>query len=683
MTSRDARRAKAATAGGLGLGGLLFALVLFDFRFDPLRTASKQGFLSNFFDMQARALLDGHLAIPDGAAGIEGFVVDGRTYIYFPPFPALLRIPVQLVTHEFDGRLTLLSMALGWIVFAAMSTKLLWFLRSTLRGNVPLGRLEATAAAFLLAAVTGGTVLTYDASLPWVYHEVYLWCSSMSVGAAYWLTRVLVDRSLRDCRWLGAFVLGAMMTRTTGGWALALATIGGGVWLMLRDRRTGRRLGLAMLAAGAAPLAAGITLNMVKFGHPYMFPLQNQVWSELNAHRREALAVNGGTITGPQFLLTSLVNYFRPDGIRFVEYFPWITLPAEAAKPYGGAFLDQTYRTGSITAFMPLLSVLTVVGLVALFRPRSPRSRRPLRWPALGVLAVTGGVMGYGYLANRYTSDFVPGLVFCGIVGFWVSVAWMDGRHRWLGRAAVGLVAALSMFSLAAQVAIGSATAAQLWRGDRLVSYVALQNRVSGGAGSAFASLVHRTDRLPEGGRTDQLAVVGDCEALFQHTGDRYEPWLLVQQRDMVSRVLATSQGTRSGLVRLVRQTSVEQRYISLEFLDDGRARLVIEDEDGNFYSQAFGFANGQRLTVTVHALPEFGQARVRVNDNPLLDLYVPLQEWDKDWYSDNSRFTFADPPPKQRGVAVLQTWGKVPELCGKLVTDAASGAARPGTAGP
>ena len=46
-------------------------------------------------------------------------------------------------------------------------------------------------------------------------------------------------------------------------------------------------------------------------------------------HRREALEVNGGSITGPQFFQTALVNYFRLDGIRFVDYFPWITLPAE------------------------------------------------------------------------------------------------------------------------------------------------------------------------------------------------------------------------------------------------------------------------------------------------------------------------------------------------------------------
>ena len=40
---------------------------------------------------------------------------------------------------------------------------------------------------------------------------------------------------------------------------------------------------------------------------PYLFPLEDQVWTGVNERRREALEVNGGTITGPQFFTTSFV----------------------------------------------------------------------------------------------------------------------------------------------------------------------------------------------------------------------------------------------------------------------------------------------------------------------------------------------------------------------------------------
>ena len=70
------------------------------------RTANPLGYASNFFDFQARALMDGHLWVTPGSLGIEAFHVDGREYMYFGPFPALLRIPVLWTTPEYDGRLT-------------------------------------------------------------------------------------------------------------------------------------------------------------------------------------------------------------------------------------------------------------------------------------------------------------------------------------------------------------------------------------------------------------------------------------------------------------------------------------------------------------------------------------------------------------------------------------------------
>ena len=49
---------------------------------------------SNFYDLQARAILEGRLDVPRGSLGIEAFVQDGRHYLYFPPGPALLRLPL-------------------------------------------------------------------------------------------------------------------------------------------------------------------------------------------------------------------------------------------------------------------------------------------------------------------------------------------------------------------------------------------------------------------------------------------------------------------------------------------------------------------------------------------------------------------------------------------------------------
>ena len=206
--------------------------------------------------------------------------------------------------------------------------------------------------------------------------------------------------------------------------------------------------------------------------------------------------------------------YLRPDGIRFTDYFPFITLPAHPAPAYNGAFIDQSYRTGSVTAFMPLLLVMFLVAFVAVFRPRARPELARLRMPMLVSILITGGVMGYGYYATRYTSEFVPAFVLGGAITTALLCGFLARRPSW--RAPVLAVMGIgTAFSILAQMLVGTSAEALVHRGDLLERYVQWQHDVSPGAQSR---LVSQVDALPEGGKTDDLAILGDCQTpLHQH----------------------------------------------------------------------------------------------------------------------------------------------------------------------
>src|SRR3954452_21000074 len=53
---------------------------------------------SDFYEAQAPAFLHLKWAIPPQTLKLEGFVHDGKTYTYFPPLPAFLRLPFVAVT---------------------------------------------------------------------------------------------------------------------------------------------------------------------------------------------------------------------------------------------------------------------------------------------------------------------------------------------------------------------------------------------------------------------------------------------------------------------------------------------------------------------------------------------------------------------------------------------------------
>ena len=600
MTDPDRRRRVISTSVGLTIGGIVHLLTLFNVSRDLGRTATS-GFFSGIYELQARAFLEGRIAVPDGSMAIEGFLRNGSTYMYFPPWPAILRLPVVMTTREFDGRLTLLSMGLAWIVFVVCATKLIWWLHTRITGREHVTRGEAFLVATFLAAAAGGTFMTYDAALPWVYHEVYAWAIAAALGALYWLLRVLAAPDWHSVRWLGAFCFVAIATRATAGWALCLTVIAVALWFAVRRTTPERRtLWWGILLAGLVPLALSIAYNLHKFDHVYMFPLQDQIWTQVNAHRREALEANGGAITGLQFFPTAFHAYLWPTGIRFVDYFPWITLPARPPEALAGAFVDQAYRTGSATAFMPLFMLLQVVSTVVVFSPWAPPRTRILRVPMFASVLITGAVMAYGYFAARYASEFVPALVLGGAIGTILVAQALHGRRAL--PVAAGVAAALAVFSMAAQLSTGLYMAAVHARGPQLERFIGWQQSASP---TAQAGLVTHSDSLADDGRTDELRISGDCDALYLNTGDAYEPWTTVQARGEAARIRPEGR-LRPGRVPLFRIAGTEDTAL-LEVTEDRELRFVLVGSDGEYGANTFVFPPNGYADLNLRNLTQYG----------------------------------------------------------------------------
>ena len=653
-----------ATTAGLTLGGLAYFLTLFDYRASLTRTTLQSGLFSSFYDQQARAFLAGHVDLPRDSLGIEGFVHDGKTYMYFPPWPAILRLPVLLTTHEYDGHLTLLSMAIAWVVLAVMVTKLVWLLLPRLGGVAEVGAGSAVLVALFLAAATGGTFLTYDAGQTWVYTEAYVWAVAAVVGGLYWLVRLLAEPTRHATWWLFVFVHLSLGSRATEGWSLALGTIALGVCWRFWPRRAAHPLWWRVVLAGLVPLALSVALNEYKFGTVYIFPLQDQVWTFLSEHRRAALAANGGGLTGPQFFTTSVMAFLRPDGIRFVDYFPFVTLPAHPAAAYDGAFLDQSYRTGSVTAFMPTLMAMFLVALVAVLRPRVRTEVAQLRLPLLVTVLVTGGVMGYGYYAARYASEFVPAMVLGGAVTTCLLAGWLR-RHRAWTLPAAAVLGAGTVFSLVAQMSIGTTMTAYAHRGDSLVRYLQWQHDVSP---AAQARLVTRVDGLPSGGTTDELAIRGDCEGLYLQTGDRYQPWIPVEERDRVLELTATTPRLRPGRARLVSVTGTDPEHVWIEV--DRRRQLRLVTGYGDLRARTSWFDLPTTGTVRIGVRNQIGLGFYQLVGTPGGSVgFLPSVYFDRDQNSLPALLTVSGSAPHlaRLGLRLRQLPGLPLPLCTEL----------------
>ena len=536
------RRFARAAAIGWAVAAIPFVWVLWNGRLDPLRVYGQRDSAS-FYDIQTRAFLHGHLSVPRGSLGIEEFVVHGRSYMYFGPFPSLLRMPVLALTHRFAGELTAPSILLAWLLTGLMTALLLWRVRGLVRGDAPVGRAEAVAAAALMVAVGGGSVLLYLASTPVVYDEAISWGIAFGIGTAFAVLGLLERPSWGRVATAGLFTLGAALTRSTMGYGGVAALLLAAAWLALgRSPAEGdRRWWPWVLLAGLVPLLAAIGINLAKFGTLFGLPLDAQVWTGVSPHRREMLAANGGSYFRLNFLPSTLQQYLRPDALRFTRVFPFVTMPAHPAPSVAGAVLDETYRTSSVPASMPLPFLLGFWGTVTAFRPKPVGRAALARIPLLGTMVATAGVLLIGYIANRYLGDFVPLLVLAAAVGFadlWRRIDRRSGRAR-IGFASA--IAVLAVFGVLANLALAYTAERLAPPGDQAAAYLRQQLDVSDRTGHPLQRHVVHGDQLPAQGAADELFVIGDCAALYLSTGEQYgTPWIPIERTEAGGRHDAT-----------------------------------------------------------------------------------------------------------------------------------------------
>lgn len=522
MTGAE-RRVRRATRAGLALGGVVFLLVLSAGR-ATLLPWSPAG---DFYDEQARALLDGRLDMDPGVLSIEAFFHDGRAYMYQPPFPALLRLPVQAVTDDLDGRLGAPSMLLAALVLAAATEKLVLEARRALRPAGATSRLELGLCALLGATVLGGATPVFLASRPWVYHESSLWGLAWTLAALAALLRVRRAPSWPAVSVLAAFALAAVLSRASVG-AGAVVAAGLLALVNLRARwpegRWRARLGgaggpAALALAALLPVVAYAGINLAKFGTLASVPFEEQGYTLVSEDRQAVLAANGGTLFGPRFAPTTLWHYLRPGALSLTRTFPFVDFAAPD-DPVGNVRFDLVDRTASVPTSLPGLLGAAVVGAAVLRRARGAGTDR--RGPAVALAGAGAGALAiipFGYIAERYLTDVVPVLAVGAAIGIQGLAAWRPGRP-----AARRLVGALAAVVVAAGAWVNVSLAARYQRleapnprpvlvAELVRAQAAVGDVIGGGPGATVAA------SLPAGAPPGALVAVGDCDGLYAWSG--------------------------------------------------------------------------------------------------------------------------------------------------------------------
>ncbi len=602
----------------------------------------------NFYEIQARALLDGDLAVPEDSLKFEGFVIDGRTYLYFGPLPAVARMPlVALADESLDGQLTGPSMLAAWAVLGWATSALLWRVRGVVRGDEPVSRAEAASAGLLVAGLLGGSVVLFLSGRPIVYHEAELWGMALGVASA-WGAVGLVDAPTRR-RVVVAGLLATATTLTRSSVGLGATAAVGVVAIVLVRRwwrsRSAAPRGAGALAAGAVlatvvALGAGVGVNLAKFHTPFGIPIEAQVFTEQDQRRQAMLAANDGRYFRLAFVPTTALQYLRPDGIGFRATFPFFEIPDRLPTLVGDLVFDERNRTSSMPVSYPGWTALGLVGAVALGR----RFRRPDR--LLGtvgpvVVATSLGVAGIltiGYLGNRYLADLFPTLALLGAAGAAVTWHRLDHPHRATRggrrRGAVVTLGLLTLFAVLANGAIGATNRHTTGSPARLRTWLALGEAVDARTFDSLAESVRRGTRLPKVGGAGDLFVTGDCDSLYWSDGTALADvkptnWRRVEGTAATGffrvevRLDGLAPGDSVDLLEADGSTPNDRTVLRLEVIDEQHLRPVLDDPRVGLVGAVVEWASGTTYELELSADPALGLIELwRGDERLLVDFY-------------------------------------------------------------
>jgi hypothetical protein len=386
--------------------------------------------LGGAYDSQAEHFLRGNVDVDVDAIGHEAMIVNGEVRMYFGPFPALLRIPLNFVYPAGRGKWSRISgfcagvialFAFAGLVRTALCSSLLSSRARNWLGN-----------ACLIGFAFGSPLLLLLGNLS-IYDEAVIWGLALSLGAIFFAFHSRLVEGSALTRALLGFSLcagGALLSRVTFGAPFILIA----PFLALKLQPQNR---IANLMALALPLCAALTfyvwLSYAKFGSLTGVNFDyyiNPVHSEF-AHKFGVFS--------PRRILNSFADYFS---LRFPSL--------QREPPFLAAdrhFYDHPslYSNDFSEVYLPLpwcsgwLIFGAIMGITCLVRRNGADAFE--RGATVALFGQFLCILSYFLLAQRYAADLYPFLIFCLIIFLGSGgVALLRSRYVIIGLIALSVV---------------------------------------------------------------------------------------------------------------------------------------------------------------------------------------------------------------------------------------------------
>jgi hypothetical protein len=397
--------------------------------------------LSESFDSLASSLVHGKAGVDPEAIGFEGLKRNGETYMYFGPFPALLRMVFNSVLPDHVGLWGRVSCLLAAILSACTFG---FIVTRSLRLNPSLDDRQRTIlASILILSFSLGTPLLYLVSCGRIFHEASLWGLCGALWGLYGIL-LLCTGSERPIlgRVIFSFALAiSLLSRITFALPMCIAAPIVFLWRMGPEGRVrGGAVRTALLRLVAMmPAVIGVVIqlwyNNERFGAIFRFFDYTSFYI--------SPAEIGGEFNLAR-IPTAIKHYFGFFWGYLSESPPFIRMiNSEIARPeiFMRHWREQTI---SLTFASCAIMLFAARGFAALCRGRAPAL---LVVYCTCLLSEAFVILAYFFITQRYAADFLP-LITGGVVAAALTISYRRKLVVTLGILSVMSVAATILSDL-------------------------------------------------------------------------------------------------------------------------------------------------------------------------------------------------------------------------------------------
>jgi hypothetical protein len=362
--------------------------------------------LGGAYDSQGEHFLRGDVGVDSDAIAHETMIVNGKVRMYFGPFPALLRVPLNFIYPPGHGKWSRISgFCAGIIALFSFAGLVQTALRSS-----PLSPRTRNwiGNACVIGFALGSPLLLLLGNLS-IYDEAIIWGFAWSFAALYFMWRSRITEGAALTRSLLAFSFcagAALLSRATFGAPFVL--IGPLLALRLFRQQPIRNMTALFLPLGAA-LAFFLFLTYAKFGDFSGMPMKYNI----NPVQRDFAVKHG--LFRIERVPYSFADYFVLRSPKLQREAPFLKANRTDYYPNEALYVmpfTETYSSLLWSSSWILLGA--VIGLVMLLLAGGIGGVE--RLTAASFLVQVIPILAFMGLCQRYVADLFPFLVFAFLI---------------------------------------------------------------------------------------------------------------------------------------------------------------------------------------------------------------------------------------------------------------------------